>query len=106
MTNDELPFLDMKMSWSPKGDLKFVVFRKKGKQLKYTGKDITHTPSTLCAIPLELLNCLAKLTSRKPWIHSEGVETSTLTTRTLSARRGITLPSFPTMGYLWSKQDE
>ena len=30
---DEFPFLDMKMSWSPEGDLQFGVFRKKGQQL-------------------------------------------------------------------------
>ena len=35
VTNDEFPFLDMKMSWSPEGDLQFSVFRKQGKQLKY-----------------------------------------------------------------------
>ena len=28
MTNDELPFLDMKMSWSLEEDLQFSVFRK------------------------------------------------------------------------------
>ena len=33
--NDESPFLDMKMSWSPEGDLQFGVFSKKGQQLKY-----------------------------------------------------------------------
>ena len=35
MTNGEFPFLDMKMSWSPEGDLHFGVFREKGQQLKY-----------------------------------------------------------------------
>ena len=28
VTNNKFPFLDMKMSWSPEGDLKFGVFRK------------------------------------------------------------------------------
>ena len=32
--NDKFPFLDMKMSWSPEGDLKFSVFGEKRKQLK------------------------------------------------------------------------
>ena len=27
VTNNEFPFLDMKMSWSPEGDLQFGVFR-------------------------------------------------------------------------------
>ena len=38
VTNHGFPFLDMKMSWSPEGDLQFSVFRKKGHQLKYVGK--------------------------------------------------------------------
>ena len=46
-TNDKFPFLDMKMSWSHEGDLQFGVFRKKGQQLKYVGKESTHTPGTL-----------------------------------------------------------
>ena len=29
VTNDEFPFFDMKMSWSPEGDLKFGVFRER-----------------------------------------------------------------------------
>ena len=37
VTNNKLPFLDMKMSWSPEGDLKFSVFRQRGYQLKYIG---------------------------------------------------------------------
>ena len=28
LTNNKLPFLDMKMSWSPEGDLQFEVFKK------------------------------------------------------------------------------
>ena len=73
-TNNELPFIDMKMSWSPEGDLKFGVFRKKGQQLKYVGKESTSTPGTLCAMPLGALNRLVKLTSQTPSIHCEGVD--------------------------------
>ena len=58
------------MSCAPEGDLQFGVFRKNGQQLKYVGKEITHTPSTLRAIPLGVLNRIAKLTSRKPSIYS------------------------------------
>ena len=75
VTNDEFHFLDMKMSWSPEGDLKFGVFRKKGQQLKCVGKDITYTPDTLRAIPSRVLNRLAKLTSRKPSIRAAAVDT-------------------------------
>ena len=87
VTNNKFPLLDMKMIWSPEGDLKLGVFRKNGQQLKYVGKESTHTPGTLRAIPLGVLNRLTKLTSRKPSIHSEGVEKSPPTTQTLSARR-------------------
>ena len=69
MTNDEFSFLDMKMSWSPEGNLKFGVFKKNGQQLKYVGKESNHTPSTLRAIPSGFLNCLAKLTLSKPSIN-------------------------------------
>ena len=62
LTNDKFPFLDMKMIWFPEEDLQFVVFRKKVEQLKYVGKESTHTPSTLCAIPLGVLNHLTKHT--------------------------------------------
>ena len=34
LTIDEFPFLDMKMSWSPDGELPLGVFRKKRQQLK------------------------------------------------------------------------
>ena len=62
MKNDELPFLDMKMSWSPEGDLEFGVFKKKRHQLKYPRKEITHTPGTVCAILPGVINRLSKST--------------------------------------------
>ena len=66
--NEKFQFLDMKMIWYPEGDLQFGVFRKKGQQLKYVGKESTHTAGTIHAIPLGVLNRLDKLTSRKPSI--------------------------------------
>ena len=63
------------MSWSPEGDLQFGVFRKKGQQLKYVGKESTHAPSILRAIPSGVLNHLDKLTSSKPSIQAEVVDT-------------------------------
>ena len=71
--NNEFPFLDMEMSWSPEVYSQFGVFRKKGQQLEYVGKGITHTPGTLRVIPSSVLNHLAKITSRKPTFHSERV---------------------------------
>ena len=61
------------MIWYPEEDLKFGVFRKKRQQLKYVGKESTHTPGNLRAIPSGVLNCLAKFTSRKPSIQAEVV---------------------------------
>ena len=106
VTNDEFPFLDMKMSWSPEGDLKFGVFRENGQQLKYVGKESTHTPGTLSTIPSGVLNRLSKLTSRKLSIHSEGVEKIYPDHANTLRKAGLAPPNFPTMGDLWSKQDE
>ena len=66
VTKDKFPFLDMKMNWSPEGDLQFGAFRKKGQKLKYVRKEITHTPGNLRVIPSGVLNRLAELTSRIP----------------------------------------
>ena len=74
MTNDELPFLDMKMSRSPEGDLQFGVIRENEQQLKYVGQGSTHTPGTLRTIPSGVPNRLAKFTSRNPSIHSEALD--------------------------------
>ena len=51
VTKYEFPFLDMKMKWTPEGEYNFSVFRKAGQKLKYVGKESTHTPGTLHAIP-------------------------------------------------------
>ena len=64
----------MKMSWSQEGNLQVIMFREKEQQLKCVGEKITHTPSTIRAIPSGLLNRLAKLTSRTPSLHYEGVD--------------------------------
>ena len=106
VTNDELPFLDMKMSWSPEGDLQFSMFREKGQQLKYVRKYSTHTPGTLRAIPSGVLNRLAKIASQKPYIHSEG-EDKIYPNHTNALRKtGLAPSNFVKMGDLWSKQDE
>ena len=74
VTKDESPFLDMKMKWTPEGELTFSVFRKAGQQLKYVRKDSTHTPGTLRAIPSGVLNRLAKPTSQNPSLQFKGVD--------------------------------
>ena len=104
--NEKFPFLDMKMIWSLEWDLQFGVFRKKGRQLKYVGKEITHAPSTLRVIPLGVLNCLAKLTSRKSSINSEGVNKIYPNHTKALRKAGLAPHDFPTMGDLWIKQDE
>ena len=106
VTNDELPFLDMKMSWSPEGDLQFGVFREKGQQLKYIGQESTHTPGTLRAIPSGVLNHLTKLTSKNPSIHTEAVDKIYPAHVNALRKAGLAPPVFPTMGDLWRNQDE
>ena len=96
----------MKMSWSPEGDLKFGVFRKKVQQFKYVGKDSTHTPGTLRGIPSGVLNWLTKITSRKTPIHSEGVDKIYPDHVNALHKAVLAPPNFPTMGYLWSNQDD
>ena len=100
MTKEKLPFLDMKMEWSPEGDLQFSVFSKKGQQLKYVGRESTHTPSTLHAIPSGVLNRLVKLTYREPSLHSEGVDKFYPDHTNTLFEVGHVPPNFPTMGNL------
>ena len=96
----------MKMSWYPEGDLQFGVFRKNEKQLKYVGKERTHTPSILRATPLGVLNHIAKLTSRKPAIHTEGGDKIYYNHANTLCQASLAPPNFTTMGHLWSNQDE
>ena len=94
------------MSWSPEGDLQFKFFREKVQQLKYFGKENTHIPGTLRAIPSGVLNSLAKLTLRNPSIHAEVLDK--IYPAHVNALRNASLSPhvFPTMGDLWRKQDE
>ena len=96
--NDEFSLLDMKMSWSSEGDLPFGSKKKKGQQLKYVGKESTHTPGTIRAIPSRFLNHLAKLTSRKPPIQAEAVDTIYPAHANALRKEGLAPPVFPTMG--------
>ena len=90
----------MKVSWYPEGDLQFGIFRKKRQQLKYVGKESTHTPGILRAIPSVLLNHLAKLTSRKPSIQVEAVDTIYPAHANALRKTGLAPPVFLTMGEL------
>ena len=84
----------------------FGVFRNKGQQFKYVGKESTRTPGTLRMIPSGVLNRLAKLTSRKPSIQAEAVDTIYPAHANPLRKAGLAPPVFPTMGYLWRNQDE
>ena len=94
------------MSWSPEGDLKFGVFREKGQQLKYVGKESTHTPGTLRVIPSGVLKHRSEITSRNPSIHAEAVDKIYPAHAKALRKAGLAPPVSPTMGYLWRKQDE
>ena len=74
--------------------------------MKYVGKESTHTPGTLRTISSVVLICLAKLTSQKPSIHSEGVDIIYPEHANALHKVGLAPSNFPTMGNLWSKQDE
>ena len=101
--NKKLLLLDMKMSWYPAGELQFIVFRKKGHQLKYVSKKITHTLGTLYAITPGVLNRLATLTSQKPSLNYYGVEKIYPDHANSLREAGLAPPIFQTMGYLWRK---
>ena len=72
----------------------------------YVGKESIHTPGTLRAIPPGVMNRLAKLTSRKTYIHSEGVDKIYPNHVNTPCKAGLAPSNFLTMGDLWSKQDE
>jgi hypothetical protein len=60
------PFLDMKMSWSEEGELRFGVYLKPGQQLKYLNNNITHPNHCFRAITNKgVFGRLASLTSLK-----------------------------------------
>ena len=63
-------------------------------------------PSTIHVIPSGVLNRLAKLTSQKPSIHSEGAEKIYPNHANALRKAGLASYNFPTMGDLWSKQDK
>ena len=87
----------MKTKWTPEGELNFSVFRKAGQQLKYVGKESTHTPGNLRAIPSGFLNRLAKLTSRKPSLNYEGVDKVHPDHTNALLKAVLAPPDFPTM---------
>ena len=74
--------------------------------MKYVGKESTRTPGTLYAIPSGVLSSLAKLVSRKPSTLSEGVDKIYPNHANALRKAGLAPSNFPTMGDLWSKQDE
>ena len=74
--------------------------------MKYVGKESTHIPGTLRTIPSGVLNRLAKLTSRKPSIQAEAVDTIYSDHANALRKAVLAPPVFPTMGDLWGKQDE
>ena len=89
------------MSWSTKGDLQFGIFSKKGQQLKYVGRGITHTPDNPHNIPSGVLNSLENITSRKPNFHSQRVDNVYPDRVNALREAGLAPPIFQAMGELW-----
>ena len=67
---------------------------------------LTHTPGTLRTIPSLVMNRLSKLTSRKPYPHSEGVDKVYLDHENALHKAGLVPTNFPKMGDLWKIQDD
>ena len=74
--------------------------------MKCVEKESNHTPGTICAIPSEVMNRLAKLTSRKPSFRSEEVYKVYPDHANALHKAGLTPPNFLIMGDLWKMQDE
>jgi hypothetical protein len=62
-TTDHFPFLDMELSWSDEGTLKFAVHLKPNQQLKYLNAGSAHTPGCFKAITTGVCYRLTKLTT-------------------------------------------
>ena len=62
-TDCSFPYLDVALSWSLNGKLRFSVFCKPNQQLKYLNLGSTHSPATFKAIPHRVALRLAQLTS-------------------------------------------
>ena len=90
----------------PKGGLRFGVFSKKVQQINHVDKIITHTPDTLHAIPLGVLNCLEKLTLRKPNFYSIRVYSVYPNHTNALWEVGLAPYILPTIGEFWKGQDE
>ena len=94
------------MSWSPERGLQFSLFSKKGRKFKYVGKEVTHTPGILRAIPAGVMNRLVKLISIKTSLHNKGVDKVYPDHANALHEAGFARPNLPTMGGLWIMQDE
>jgi len=62
-TANEFPFLDMELSWSIDGNLKFGVHMKPNQQLKYLNAGSAHTPGCFKAITAGVCYRLTRLTT-------------------------------------------
>jgi hypothetical protein len=62
-TAASFPFLDMELSWSEEGDLKFGVHLKPNQELKYLNKGSSHTPGCFKAITAGVCHRLTTLTT-------------------------------------------
>ena len=95
------PFLYMNMIWYPNWVLHFIIFSKKGQNLKYVIKGITHTPGTLHMILSEVLNRQAKITLRKPDISYKRVDSIYLKHNNILCEACLVPSIFLKIGELW-----
>ena len=100
ISDEFLPFLDMKMSWDAKGKLRFSVFQKPNQRLKYVSADSTHTPATRKAIPRGVFQRLAKITSKLKELKSSPINWIYLEHAAELTTAGLKPRVWPTMDQL------
>ena len=94
------------MSWSPERDMKFGVFKNKGKKLNVVGKRSTHTPSNIRRVISCILNRLEKLTPRKPNFQSKRADSAYPNNANALYETNLAPSVIPKIGELWEGQDE
>eukprot|EP00957_Ditylum_brightwellii_P053199 4033961-Ditylum_brightwellii.AAC.1 len=106
ISENEFPFLDMKMSWTEDGQLRFNVFNKKKQAIKYVEKGSTHRTCTFKSITLGVYTRLGRLTSKTP--ENANLQINKLYPLHLEAllTANLELVEFPTMGKFWKKEKE
>ena len=82
------------------------MFKKNIQKLNYIGKESSHTPGTLRAIPLGVLKFLTNLTSQTPESNSKRIEYVYPNHAKGLWEAGLESSIFITIGYSWKYMDK